>query len=232
MISAQEDRFLADTAAHRRFALSRIPLIDGATLNPEQRRVYDKVVSGPRGQVVGPLRAALHHPELADRWQEFGEILRYRTSLPHRLNELAIILTGRHWNSPVEWVIHADASLRAGLAPELIEAIRLCQTPIFAHEDEAIVYEYTRQLLQHGHVSQPVYAAARERFDTVGLVELTALIGYYSMVAMTLNAHDVPVPEHPGPKLPPLPVGPEGLSPLAQLAPAPSAPPRTKAGQG
>jgi 4-carboxymuconolactone decarboxylase len=171
--------------------------------------------------VVGPLRAALHHPELADRWQEFGEILRYRTSLPNRLKELAIILTGRHWNCPVEWAIHADASLRAGLPPALIDSIRLCETPTSADEDELIVYEYTRQLLQHGHVSQPVYAAAQARFDTV-LVELTALIGYYSMVAMTLNAHDVPVPDYPGSKLPALAAGPDGLSPLAEIAPAPS----------
>jgi 4-carboxymuconolactone decarboxylase len=174
--------------------------------------------------VVGPLRAALHHPELADRWQEFGEILRYRTSLPHRLKELAIIVTGRHWNCPVEWAIHADASLRAGLPPALVDSIRLSETPTSADEDELIVYEYTRELLQHGHVSQPVYAAAHARFDTVGLVELTALIGYYSMVAMTLNAHDVPVPDYPGSKLPPLSAGPDGLSPLAELAPAPSAP--------
>jgi 4-carboxymuconolactone decarboxylase len=189
-------------------------------------------VSGPRGEIIGPLRVALHHPELADRWQQLGEILRYNTSLPPRLNELAIILTGRHWNSPVEWAIHADAGLKAGLSPVLIEAIRLCETPAFDHEDEAIVYEYTRQLLQHGHVSQSVYATARTRFDTIGIVELTAVIGYYSMVAMTLNAHDIPVPDRPGTKLPPLAVGMDGLSPLAQLAPAPALASQAKVEQG
>ena len=64
------------------------------------------MVSGPRGELRGPLRAALHRPELADKWQQLGELLRYRTSLPARLNELAILVTARPWHCQLEWHIH------------------------------------------------------------------------------------------------------------------------------
>jgi 4-carboxymuconolactone decarboxylase len=182
--------------------LNRIPLVSEESLSPEQRTVYNKVVSGPRGELVGPLRAALHAPELADRWQQFGEQLRYHTSLPHKLTELAIIMTGRHWNSRVEWAIHGDIARRAGLSEALIEAVRTCAPPTFDEADEAIVYEYARETLQCGDVSESAYQAAYRRFGAVGVVELTALIGYYSLVAMTLNSHDIPIPRGRGDTLP------------------------------
>ena len=95
---------------------TRIAFPTPETMSPEQRRVYDTVVSGPRGVVVGPLRAALHSPELADCWQQLGAFLRYRTCLPPRLNELAILVTARRWNSELEWVVHAEAALKAAQA--------------------------------------------------------------------------------------------------------------------
>ena len=79
--------------------MPRIPLPPVEELNPEQRQVYDAVVAGPRGVVRGPMRAALHNAELADKWQQLGELLRYRTSLPPRLSELAILVTARHWTA-------------------------------------------------------------------------------------------------------------------------------------
>jgi 4-carboxymuconolactone decarboxylase len=181
--------------------LSRIPLFPEAGLNPEQRIVYDKVASGPRGAVVGPMRAALHSPELADRWQWMGEFLRYQSTLPPRLSELTILVCGRYWNSAVEWYVHADAGLRAGLSEAVVDAIRQSLPPPFAFADEALVYEYTRQLLLNGRVGDAAYGAARETLGDVGIVELTALVGYYTMVAMTLNAHQVPTPDASPPVL-------------------------------
>lgn len=175
--------------------LSRIPLFPEAGLNPEQRVVYDKVASGPRGAVVGPMRAALHSPELADRWQWMGEFLRYQSTLPARLSELAILVCGRYWNSAVEWYVHAEAGLRAGLSQAVVDAIRQSHPPHFVQADEAVVYEYTRQLLLNGRVGDTAYQDARETLGDVGIVELTALVGYYTMVAMTLNAHEVPTPD-------------------------------------
>lgn len=170
-------------------------------MNPQQQIVYDKVASGPRGAVVGPMRAALHSPELADRWQSLGEFLRYNSSLSARLSELAILVCGRYWNSDVEWYIHSEAGRRAGLSDPIIDAIRQSRAPAFAANDEAVVYEFTRQLIQDGRVGDDAYEAGRDALGDVGVVELTALAGYYTMVAMTLNAHHVPAPDPNPPAL-------------------------------
>lgn len=175
--------------------MARIPPISEATLTPAQRRVYDKVVAGPRGAVVGPLRAVLHSPELADRWQALGEYLRFHCSLPLALRELAIICAGRYWNSQLEWQIHARLARDAGIDADIVEAIRTAAPPTFRSADEAAVYRVTRELLHTAHASNEAYDAVYDRFGLNGILDLTALVGYYSMVAMTLNAHQVPLPE-------------------------------------
>ena len=174
----------------------RIPLPGPDEMNAAQRAVYDKIVSGPRGTLVGPLRAALHNPSLADAWQALGQVLRFETSLPRSLNELAILVTARHWNSELEWTIHAEAARAAGLDGAVIEAIRTCKVPDFTCAEEREIYEFSRELLEKGKAGDGAYAAILTRWDAIGAVELSALIGYYSMVAMTLNNHGIPLPDH------------------------------------
>lgn len=180
---------------------SRIPLPGPEDMNDAQKAVYEKIISGPRGTLVGPLRAALHNPSLADRWQALGQVLRFETCLPARLNELAILVTARHWNSELEWTIHAGAARKAGLQEDIIEAIRQCDIPNFTSRDDRDVYEYSRELLENGKVGSDAYQALLDRWGALGAVELTALVGYYSMVAMTLNAHGIPLPDHIPPEL-------------------------------
>ncbi|MFX1676456.1 carboxymuconolactone decarboxylase family protein [Paraburkholderia sp. A2WS-5] len=185
--------------------MARIPLFSPESMTAEQERVYRAVVDGPRGTVVGPLRAALHRPELADRWQRFGEILRYGTTLPARLNELAIVVTARRWNSQLEWHIHAEAALRAGLSQAVLDAIRTGAQPAFDDAEEADIYEFARQLQQTGNVDEEVYQRVMHRWGNVGVVELGAVIGYYTLVSMTLNVHQIPLPDDVSPPLAPLP---------------------------
>ncbi len=195
--------------------MPRIPLPatpDG--LDEAQKEVWAKVVSGPRGRIAGPLRAAIHNPELAGHWSSLGETLRYRTSLGPRLSELAILVTGRRWSAQVEWFVHAREAAKAGLEAEVIEAIKAGRVPPFTGADDATVYEYARRLLMDGGVPDELHARAKERFGVRGVVELTALVGYYSMVAMTLNAHEVPLPEDG-----PLPLSPPDRG-LFELPPA------------
>jgi 4-carboxymuconolactone decarboxylase len=180
----------------------RIPLFPMENMTAEQRQVYDAVVSGPRGKVEGPLRAALHRPELAEKWQQFGAALRYGASLSPRLSELAILVTARAWDSQFEWYAHAPHAARAGLAPEVIEAVRTGARPEFANADEQAIYDYVTELQQTHSISEATYQRALELFDVIGVVELTALTGYYSMVAMTLNAHEIPMPAGVQPPLP------------------------------
>jgi 4-carboxymuconolactone decarboxylase len=183
--------------------MSRIPLPSPEELSPEQRKVYDAIVSGRRGKLVGPLRAALHNPELADKWQQLGELLRYRTSLPARLSELAILVTGRHFDCQLEWQQHVPIALQEGVTEPVVGAIRIGQTPAFEKDDEAAIYNYSRELHERHFVSESVYQRALEIVGNTGLVELTALLGYYAMVAMTLNAHEIPLPDGGAPQLPP-----------------------------
>lgn len=183
--------------------MARIPLPTLETMTPEQRKVRDAVVSGPRGELRGPLLAALHRPELADKWQQLGEILRYRTSLPPALNELAILVTGRHCNCLLEWHIHEEMALKAGLPRPVIDDIKARQRPASADEDALTIYDYADELNRRNMVSEEVYQRALKRWGVVGVVELTALIGYYTMVAMTLNAHQIPLPAGATPPFPP-----------------------------
>ncbi|MCK1655630.1 carboxymuconolactone decarboxylase family protein [Bradyrhizobium sp. 149] len=164
-------------------------------MSPAQRQIYDQVVSGPRGQMIGPLRAAIHSPELAALWSEFGEFIRYRTCLPPRLNELAILVTARRWTSQVEWWVHARACAAAGMPETMIDAIGAKRAPVFTEEADLEVYEFARSLQQMGQVGQETYNAIQRRWGTRGVVELTAVIGYYTMVSITLNAHRLPLPE-------------------------------------
>ncbi|MBE3638797.1 carboxymuconolactone decarboxylase family protein [Mangrovicoccus algicola] len=176
--------------------MGRISFPAPETMSPAQKAVFDEIVSGPRGALVGPLRAALHNPVLADRWQQFGRVLRFETTLPGHLNELAILITARRWNSLLEWAIHERDGLAAGLGQGVIDDLREGRVPGF--EDDLAageIYDYVCQLLTRGKPEQAVYDPIRARWGEVGVVELTAVVGYYSMVAMTLNAHEIPVPE-------------------------------------
>ena len=182
--------------------MPRISLPSPESMTPEQRRVHDRIVSGRRGRIQGPLRAALHSPELADRWQALGEFLRYETSLPPRLSELAILVTARACRSPFEWYAHSAEARKAGIEPEIIEALLAQEMPSPIDPDDALVLRYAGELNRCNSASDATHAAVVERFGERTVVELTALVGYYTMVAMTLNAHEIPLPEGVEPAFP------------------------------
>ena len=183
--------------------MSRIPLPREDQLDDAQRQVYDDIKSGRRGAVLDLFMMMMHSPKLADRAQRLGVFLRYDTSLPTRLSELAVLTTAKHWNSSYEWHFHEKEARDGGLAEDIIAAVRAGDTPKFDHADEAAVYAYTREILSNRHASDETYQTALDIFGNAGMVELTCLIGYYCMIAMTLNEHGVPLPEGAEPALPP-----------------------------
>ena len=174
--------------------MSRLPAIDPAKLNPEQRKVYDSIAGGPRGGVRGPFLALIHVPELTNRIQNLGEYLRFNTSYPPRLSEFAIIIAARHFNCQYEWHAHAPLAVKGGLAQEAVDAVREKRKPAKLQTDEAVVYDFATELLGNGKVSDATYNRAIDTFGIKGAVELAGLIGYYIMIAMTLLAHEVPLP--------------------------------------
>jgi 4-carboxymuconolactone decarboxylase len=169
--------------------MPRIPLPSIESLTPEQRRVYDAITGLRGGHMPAPYRPALHSPELADKWQQLGELLRYRTSLPARLSELAVLVVARHHDCQYVWTAHEPVALKAGLAADAVEAIRVGRRPDFQQADEAAVNDYCKELLETKSVGDAVYATALQHLEAKGVVELTCLLGYYVMVAMSLNAH-------------------------------------------
>jgi 4-carboxymuconolactone decarboxylase len=171
--------------------MSRVPLPAAGEMTPEQRRVFDDIGALRRGHVPVHYHAALCNPELADKWQQIGELLRYRTSLPLRLSELAILVTACDQRCDYQWTAHEPIAAKAGLAAEVIAAIRAGQRPAFTAADEAAVYDYCTMLLQTRFVDDDTHARATAAIGACGIVELTTLLGYYVMVAMSINAHEL-----------------------------------------
>jgi 4-carboxymuconolactone decarboxylase len=185
--------------------MPRIPLVSEASMTDAQRRVYDAMMSGPRrSPPVGPLAAAMHRPDLAEKWSDLGLVLRFNSSFAPRLREFVILLTGRHWDCQFEWYSHEAEARKAGLSAESIESLRR-GGEMFQAADEQAIHDYTTELLQCHHATDATYQRILAAYGTAGIVELTALIGYYSMVALTLNAHEIGVPDGATPPLPPLP---------------------------
>jgi 4-carboxymuconolactone decarboxylase len=185
--------------------MPRIPLVSEANMTDAQRRVYEAMMNGPRrSPPVGPLAAAMHRPDLAEAWSALGLVLRFNSSFPPRLREFVILLVGRHWDCQFEWFSHEAEAHKAGLSTQTIETLRQ-GGDAFAAADEQAIHAYATELLRCHHAGDATYQAMLASYGTAGIVELTALIGYYSMVALTLNAHEIGVPEGAQSPLPSLP---------------------------
>jgi len=179
--------------------MSRLTELKRETMTAAQRKVADEIAAGPRGAVVGPFLALLRSPELCDRVQKLGAYLRFETSLPARLRELAILITARHWNANFEWTAHAPLAEKAGIDPGIIIAIRERRRPDFIDGSETAVYNFVRELLDKRNVPDNVYRAVLIRIGEQGCVDLVALVGYYTMIALTLNTFQIPSPEGKSP---------------------------------
>ena len=176
--------------------MPRIPLLSPeGDLTLEQRRAA-KAILERRGEqrIPGPYRFFLHCPELAEILDPVGELLRLKSGFPLRLSELAILITARTWDCDYVFQAHAPHALKGGLTQSVIDALARGERPAFDRSDEEVFYDYCTELFERHAVSDKSYARAFELFGIPGVVELTALIGYFSMVAMTLLAHDMPLP--------------------------------------
>jgi 4-carboxymuconolactone decarboxylase len=182
--------------------MTRTPFLTPEQMDSEQRRVYDDIVRSRGTWLNGPYAPLLHSPELADKAQKLGELVRYRTSLEPRLSELAIIITARHWDCQFEWLQHEKIACKQGIARSVCEAIANGTRPELADEKEIVIYDFSCQLLGTHFVDESTYVKARALFGVKGVVELTSVIGYYTMIALTLNAHEVPLPAGAVPPLP------------------------------
>jgi 4-carboxymuconolactone decarboxylase len=174
--------------------MPRLAPLDLKHLTPEQNEVAESIIAGPRGGLRGPFEAWLRSPLLADRAQRLGEYCRFHNSLPRDLSELAILLTGKHWKAQFEFWAHARLAREAGLADDIIEAIRTGQPPPFHREAETVVYDFVTEYFETNRVSDANYQRAIAEFGEQGVVDLVGLVGYYGLVSMTLNVFETPLP--------------------------------------
>ena len=159
-------------------------------LAPEHQPVYDSIVAS-RGVVGGPFLALLHSPELAQRTAHLGSYVRFESSLDRQLIELAALATARELDCKHEWIAHANHAQKAGIPLETIRAIQQKKEPEHFSSEDAQIISYVQELLRSHRASEATFQALYARLGEKGLVELTATIGYYAMLACTLNAFDL-----------------------------------------
>ena len=179
---------------------ARLPEFDRAGASPEQLAVLDEILSGPRGNLAGPFLAWIASPELAQHAQRLGAFCRYRTGLPLRLSELAILVTAAQWRAQAEWQIHYPIAIEAGLPDSVAQSLLEGRRPDFADAEEALIYDFAIELYDAKRVSDATFTHAVQRFGHETTVNLVGLLGYYALVAMTLNVFamrtesDAPLP--------------------------------------
>jgi 4-carboxymuconolactone decarboxylase len=175
--------------------MSRAPELSRDTMTAEQQAVHDAIAGGPRGGVRGPFNVLLHSPKLADAVQSLGSYVRFECAVPWKLREMAILVTAKHWTAQYEWFAHEKIAREAGLDEGIIEAIRTGRKPPFTEDAEEVVWRFATELYEKRRVSDEVFAAAEKLFGVSGVVDLVGLMGHYNVIAMTLNAFDVEVPD-------------------------------------
>jgi 4-carboxymuconolactone decarboxylase len=172
------------------------------TMTPEQKAMADAVLAGPRASLNGPFNVMLRSPDLGDRLQKVGEYVRFKTSIPPRLNELAILVTARAWTAQYEWYAHYQYAVKAGLPPAVADDIAAGKRPSKMESDEATIYDFTRELIDTKQVSDANFNAVKDKFGERGVVDLVGLVGYYHIVSMLLNVDRYPLPDGAKPPLP------------------------------
>lgn len=172
---------------------ARLTDLDPDTFTHRQQEIVDDILSR-RGGIRGPFLAWIRTPELAERAQKLGAYCRYDTALPPVLSELAILVVARHWRAQAEWAIHAPIAQKAGVEAQDIATILDGGDPAFSDAAMQVVYGYTQELLATARIGEDTHARAIAVLGEAGVVDLVALIGYYGLVALTLNAFDMPVP--------------------------------------
>jgi 4-carboxymuconolactone decarboxylase len=130
------------------------------------------------------------------RTKAMGDYLRYKTSLPAKLNEFAILLTARHWTQRYEWAIHQPLALKAGLSPDVVAAVAEGRRPQALDEAEQVVHDFHTELMNHQSVCDATYQAAVARFGEQGVIDLVGVCGYYTFLAMVLNVARTPPPKN------------------------------------
>jgi 4-carboxymuconolactone decarboxylase len=168
-------------------------------LTPEQIKLRDAISSGPRGirkKLNGPFAIWMQAPEYGYFAQALGAHVRYNTALSPRQSEFAILCTGAKWKAQYEWFAHEPMALKAGVTPETIKDIKAGRAPKSAPKDEKAIYDFVQELYKTRRVSDRTYKRVHDALGTRGTVELVGILGYYTLISMTLNVFRADLPDN------------------------------------
>lgn len=187
--------------------MSRLPIIKVDDFTMDQRAMFDAITTGkratgegpgafitPEGGMRGPFNPLLYVPQMGNVVQRLGESIRYEGALTDRQREIAILASAARWRADYEWWAHARIARKCGVSDAIIEALRQRRQPVFEDATEAIVHDVARSALDHGSVPDLLYRRAVQALGNERLVEIVVLVGYYTLISLTLNVFEVPLP--------------------------------------
>lgn len=183
---------LASALAH---ATDRLPTIPPAQYNDEQRKAATDFQAARKVPVFGPFEPLMHSPQVMSQARAMGDYLRYNSAIGNTLSELAILITAREWSQDYEWHVHQPIALKAGIKAEIVEAIADGRRPPGMSDDEEIVYDFSTELHRNKRVSDRTFARAEKRFGKRGVVDLTGINAYYTLLAMQMNVAEYDIPK-------------------------------------
>lgn len=186
------------------FASDRLPTIAPDNYSPEQLQAAHDFEAARKAKVFGPFEPLMHSPQVMTLARSMGDYLRFHSALGNTLSELVILITAREWSQDFEWWYHYPIALKAGISKEIADAVADGRHPVGMSEDEEMVYDYATELIRTKRVSDRSFARVKARFGEKGVVDLTGIAGYYTFLAMQLNAaqYKLPPGEHGIKRLP------------------------------
>jgi 4-carboxymuconolactone decarboxylase len=176
----------------------RLPPLFENNLDPAQHALLNSIRSGPRGKGVGltgPFGCYMHAPEVGEVIQQLAAFVRFKTRLPKRLSEFAILVIGRFWKAQYEFYVHAKEAEAAGVLPQTIRDLKAGRTPAKAPKDERALYDFITELHNKRRVSSRTYARVQKLLGDAGIIEFLGILGSYTLTSMVLNTFQVPLPE-------------------------------------
>lgn len=178
----------------------RFKELSTSEMTDEQRKLHDEIVAGPRGRMGYPTNVLARSPGLAIHTHKAGEYVRFRSSLPRRISEFAILITARHWNAQYAWHAHYPLAMKAGLSPDVAAALAQGKRPAGMKDDEAAAHDFCTELHRNKEVSDASFSTALKQFGENGVVDLIGVSSHYTLICMTLKVNQQTVP--PGVPLP------------------------------
>lgn len=170
----------------------RLPIPERNAMNDAQRIAADAIINGPRKGIFGPFIPLLMTPALMERIGKVGEALRFESTLPDRIRELVICMTARETGNQFEWQTHVPVACRAGVPSAAIDALAAGRRQRGLESEEACALDFVSELMSRHGVCDETYAETTSHFGEAGVVELTALVGYFVMVCWIMNVARTP----------------------------------------